>query len=377
MADIFISYSQREPEPTVKLANELEARGYSVWWDNNLVPGESFRKVILRELNTAKAVIVIWTPSSVKSDWAISEADRARSARKLIPLRLPSINYGDIPPPFNQLHTEKVDDLERILKSLTALGAPPPSPVVGSSAHSRRGTDTEPKEPQQSKSTTPPPSSSSARKSDSADVFISYKSERRHAAQHVAEIVTHHGYSVWYDYALIKGRDFPQQIEKQIRGAKALVVLWCSRSVHAKWVREEVDLAEELGILVPAKIEACALPFGNRRTDYVDLQSWDGSPRSHVLDPLLEEVAKLVGRRPKPDYDKLREYDATWRRFGALTHAGFPLVEPLEKSEGDRPIGNRLQITCPKCSQELRVPAGRVGPVKCPQCGARFEADTR
>jgi hypothetical protein len=67
-----------------------------------------------------------------------------------------------------------------------------------------------------------------------ADVFISYKSERRPAAEHLAAVLERHGYSIWFDYELIKGRDFGLQISRQVRKAKALVVLWCTRSVESK-----------------------------------------------------------------------------------------------------------------------------------------------
>ena len=141
-----------------------------------------------------------------------------------------------------------------------------------------------------------------------AEVFISYKSERRRAAEHVAAVLERHGYSVWFDYQLIKGRDFGLQIDRKVREAKALVALWCSMSVSSRWVTEEVDLAHDLGILVPVKIEACELPVGFRRQDYINLAEWDGAPRSHQLDPLLDALEQKVGRAPAPDAKALREY---------------------------------------------------------------------
>jgi Tfp pilus assembly protein PilF len=125
MADVFISYSKQDPEPTRKLAHELETLGYSVWWDTNLLAGANFREVIVKQLEGAKAVIVIWTPSSVKSDWVISEADRARAARKLVPLRVPALGPQTIPMPFDTLHTEVVGDIGRLVQSLTVLGVAP------------------------------------------------------------------------------------------------------------------------------------------------------------------------------------------------------------------------------------------------------------
>jgi hypothetical protein len=73
-----------------------------------------------------------------------------------------------------------------------------------------------------------------------AEIFISYKSERRAAAEHFAEVLKRYGYSVWFDYELVKGKDFAAQIERQIREAKTLVALWCSLSISSRWVREEV-----------------------------------------------------------------------------------------------------------------------------------------
>ena len=68
------------------------------------------------------------------------------------------------------------------------------------------------------------------------------------AAEHLAAVLERYGYSVWFDYQLVKGRDFGLQIDTRIREAKALIVLWCSLSVGSRWVAEEVDLAHHLGI---------------------------------------------------------------------------------------------------------------------------------
>jgi hypothetical protein len=46
----------------------------------------------------------------------------------------------------------------------------------------------------------------------------------------MAAVLERYGYSVWFDYQLIKGSDFGLQIDRKVREAKALVVLWCCRS---------------------------------------------------------------------------------------------------------------------------------------------------
>jgi class 3 adenylate cyclase/tetratricopeptide (TPR) repeat protein len=125
MADIFISYSKGFQPQTEQLANELRAKGFSVWFDTSLVPGDNFREVITSELAQARAVIVIWNESSVKSDWVCSEASRARARRILIPVRANNIRSHDIPPPFDGLHTELLSNRAAIEAALAKLGITP------------------------------------------------------------------------------------------------------------------------------------------------------------------------------------------------------------------------------------------------------------
>src|SRR5215475_1242204 len=125
MADIFISYSKGFQAQTEQLANELRGKGYSVWYDTSLVPGDSFREVITSELAQARAVIVIWNRTSVKSDWVCSEASRARARRILIPVRAEDVRSHDIPPPFDGLHTELLSNRASIEAALAKLGVTP------------------------------------------------------------------------------------------------------------------------------------------------------------------------------------------------------------------------------------------------------------
>jgi formylglycine-generating enzyme required for sulfatase activity len=118
VADIFISYSKQQPQPSRDVAAYLESEGYSVWWDTNLTSGERFGVVIDRELDAAKAVIVIWTAGSVSSDWVISEAQHAARQEKLIPLRTNDLDIWRIPKPYSALHTDVVDDRPAILAAV-------------------------------------------------------------------------------------------------------------------------------------------------------------------------------------------------------------------------------------------------------------------
>ena len=125
MADVFISYSKSRRQETLDLADDLEKRDFTVWWDKDIAPGETFRDVINAELARARAAIVIWTPASVKSDWVISEATRAHRRRVLIAVHSADLNLDDIPAPFDVVHMEPVANRAAIFVALAKMGVTP------------------------------------------------------------------------------------------------------------------------------------------------------------------------------------------------------------------------------------------------------------
>jgi hypothetical protein len=132
MADVFISYAKADRPLALKLAAMLEAEGWKVWWDTSLTIGDDFRNEIMTELGRARAVVVIWTNASIKSDWVRSEAGRAQADRKLIPVKLEHLTYKDLPPPFDVLHTENIEEEDKIRAAVVAQLAKPavePSPL--------------------------------------------------------------------------------------------------------------------------------------------------------------------------------------------------------------------------------------------------------
>jgi hypothetical protein len=103
----------------------LEAEGWKVWWDTSLAIGDDFRNKIMAELGRARAVIVLWTDASIKSDWVRSEAGRAQADRKLIPVKLEHLTYKDLPAPFDVLHTENVSEADKVRAAIVAQLARP------------------------------------------------------------------------------------------------------------------------------------------------------------------------------------------------------------------------------------------------------------
>jgi adenylate cyclase len=84
MSDIFISYARSTEADARRIVEALRALGYDVWRDDELPAHRAYAEVIEERLQTAKAVVVIWSAEAVKSEWVQSEADTASTDHKLV-----------------------------------------------------------------------------------------------------------------------------------------------------------------------------------------------------------------------------------------------------------------------------------------------------
>lgn len=105
MADIFISYSSEDKTRVKTIAEALEHKGWSVWWDRQIPVGQRFDTVIEQELNKARCVIVIWTRRSVNSEWVKNEASEAAQRNILAPVLLEDVK---IPLAFRRIEAAQL-----------------------------------------------------------------------------------------------------------------------------------------------------------------------------------------------------------------------------------------------------------------------------
>ena len=102
MADVFVSYKAEDRARIAPLVRALETGGVSVWWDAHIGGGDEWRQTILRHLEAAKCVIVVWSKRSVGpgGNFVRDEATRALRRKTYLPVRIdkvdPPLGFGEM-----------------------------------------------------------------------------------------------------------------------------------------------------------------------------------------------------------------------------------------------------------------------------------------
>ncbi len=88
MADVFISYAREDRPRAEQVARGLQAMGLEAFWDTDIPPGQTWADYIETKLTQCRAVVVLWSEHSTKSQWVREEARMGRDKSKLIPALL-------------------------------------------------------------------------------------------------------------------------------------------------------------------------------------------------------------------------------------------------------------------------------------------------
>jgi len=100
MPDVFISYSREDRARAEQVARGLKLLGLDPFWDTDIPPGQTWADYIEAKLAQCKAVVVLWSEYSTKSQWVREEARMGRDRAQLIPARLdnatPPFGFGEV-----------------------------------------------------------------------------------------------------------------------------------------------------------------------------------------------------------------------------------------------------------------------------------------
>lgn len=133
---VFLSYARGDQKRALTVIAALKAAGIEVWWDGLLEGGDTFLPTTEAALESADAVVVLWSKTSVDSHWVRDEATRGRERGCLVPL---SLDGSHAPLGFRQFQLISVSkwrgktdapEIAAAVRAITALaGREPPAPA--------------------------------------------------------------------------------------------------------------------------------------------------------------------------------------------------------------------------------------------------------
>lgn len=134
-----------------------------------------------------------------------------------------------------------------------------------------------------------------------ADVFISYKVEDRRRVQPLVQALQADGYSVWWDEHIGTGDEWRQTIERELDGARCVIVIWSKGSVgpQGHFVRDEASRAQRRHVYVPVLIDPVAPPLGFGESQATSLKGWKGERDDHRYAGVLAAVQRIAGRKSR------------------------------------------------------------------------------
>lgn len=135
MNDIFLSYASADRGRAEVIANLFSEQGWTVWWDRTIPPGKSFDEVIEEAIDSATCIVVLWSNTSIASDWVKTEAAEGVRRKSLIPILIDEVK---IPLEFRRIQAANLiasdisstnPELAKLLKAVSSITGKPPKSV--------------------------------------------------------------------------------------------------------------------------------------------------------------------------------------------------------------------------------------------------------
>lgn len=170
-----------------------------------------------------------------------------------------------------------------------------------------------------------------------ADVFISYKRDDRPAIEHMALQLRELGLTIWFDASMSAGDTFNDEIDREARAAKLILVCWSPAARESRWVKAEAMIGFEQD-----KLAACYIagpdgfspptPFNTIHAE--DLRAWLSAPSdTHAgWKSVLRRIGRLCGRTDIESWGALdAQATASELRAWIDVHSASPLFMTVDE----------------------------------------------
>jgi len=159
-------------------------------------------------------------------------------------------------------------------------------------------------------------------------VFLSYAREDVGVAKQLAALIDRAGHTVWWDREIQGGSHFASEIDRELKNADVVVVLWSKAAIDSAWVQDEAAEGRDSGRLVPIMMGPDKPPLGFRQFQSIDFSDWDGSGEPASLQGLIQAISQKCGDAEPKDSGKKQAAKAPERRTSVC-------VLPFQNMSGD------------------------------------------
>jgi hypothetical protein len=113
--DVFLSYANEDVQRARRFVDLFQRQGWKVFWDRESIPpGVPFRDFIRTSLGRSRCIVVLWSRSSINSDWVIDEATAGRKPERLVPVMLDPLGTDDLPMGLQSIHAARLEDWDGV-----------------------------------------------------------------------------------------------------------------------------------------------------------------------------------------------------------------------------------------------------------------------
>ncbi len=130
------------------------------------------------------------------------------------------------------------------------------------------------------------------------DIFISYSNSDRQIAKQLAESFNEENWKVFWDRKIEPGAEWNEEIQRSLKEARCVVVLWSKESRNSFWVKGEAAYAFEKDSYVPVLIDDSEPPRLFRHVQGLSITTWVKNNDDDELNRLKSSIKSRIGALP-------------------------------------------------------------------------------
>jgi hypothetical protein len=116
---VFISHSHKDNELVRDLARRLRLAGLEPWVDLHDIPaGSKWKKMLHEQIRSADAMLLLVTPSALRSPWMMTELGMAEGMERIIVPVTAGLSSRDLPEPLQTFQVTPFDEVDRVIGKL-------------------------------------------------------------------------------------------------------------------------------------------------------------------------------------------------------------------------------------------------------------------